>query len=217
MRAPERGTTYKTRGRRGARRVHGQTHRRTGQKGEAALPAGRPAHPRPARRTRHQPRTDRLALRLLMGHATPQHRRPGLLRVRQELDRLRPGASGVPQPVPFPLHPRPRPRGGMASGRRQAPRTVQTAQTLQRVHGPRARSNGCSNPPEERFRGFLFELMERRHDTGSTLFATQYPQKDWHQRLGGGTHADAIMDRIVHNTTWIETGDYNMREHAPGR
>lgn len=23
------------------------------------------------------------------------------------------------------------------------------------------------------------------------------------------------MDRIVHNTTWIETGDYNMREHAP--
>ncbi|MGE4622402.1 MULTISPECIES: ATP-binding protein [Bifidobacterium] len=59
--------------------------------------------------------------------------------------------------------------------------------------------------------------MERRHDTGSTLFATQYPQKDWHQRLGGGTHADAIMDRIVHNTTWIETGDYNMREHAPGR
>ncbi|OZG65399.1 ATP-binding protein [Bifidobacterium hapali] len=71
--------------------------------------------------------------------------------------------------------------------------------------------------PEERFRTFLFELMERRHDTGSTLFATQYPQKDWHQRLGGGTHADAIMDRIVHNTTWIETGEWNMREHAPGK
>lgn len=51
------------------------------------------------------------------------------------------------------------------------------------------------DPPEERFRAFLFELMERRHDTGSTLFATQYPQKDRHQRLGGGTHADAIMDR----------------------
>jgi hypothetical protein len=25
-------------------------------------------------------------------------------------------------------------------------------------------------------------------------------RKDWHQRLGGGVHADAIMDRIVHNT-----------------
>ncbi|MDZ4232260.1 MAG: ATP-binding protein, partial [Dietzia sp.] len=27
-------------------------------------------------------------------------------------------------------------------------------------------------------------------------------------------HADAIMDRIVHNTLWIETGTFNMREHT---
>jgi hypothetical protein len=27
-------------------------------------------------------------------------------------------------------------------------------------------------------------------------------------------HADAIMDRIVHNTIWIDTGNQNMREHA---
>lgn len=26
--------------------------------------------------------------------------------------------------------------------------------------------------------------------------------------------AVAIMDRIVHNTIWIETGTYNMREHT---
>ncbi|WP_421958059.1 ATP-binding protein [Propioniciclava tarda] len=39
-------------------------------------------------------------------------------------------------------------------------------------------------------------------------------KKDWHQRLGGGVHADAIMDRIVHNTIWIETGNTNMREHT---
>ena len=37
---------------------------------------------------------------------------------------------------------------------------------------------------------------------------------DWHQRLGGGVHADAIMDRIVHNTIWIDTGNHNMREHT---
>ena len=42
----------------------------------------------------------------------------------------------------------------------------------------------------------------------------QYAKKDWHQRLGSGVHADAIMDRIVHNTIWIETGDVNMREHT---
>ena len=59
---------------------------------------------------------------------------------------------------------------------------------------------------------FLFELMERRHDGTSTIFCTQYRREDWHARLGGGVHADAIMDRIVHNAVWIETGSMNMRE-----
>ncbi|MDT0203924.1 hypothetical protein [Nocardioides sp. AE5] len=27
-------------------------------------------------------------------------------------------------------------------------------------------------------------------------------------------NADAIMDRIVHNTIWVDTGNHNMREHA---
>ncbi|MFL4477934.1 hypothetical protein ACIPUB_06555 [Paeniglutamicibacter sp. ORCA_105] len=44
------------------------------------------------------------------------------------------------------------------------------------------------------------------------MFCTQYKQSDWHARLGSGVHADAIMDRIVHNMTWIETGGYNIRE-----
>lgn len=48
----------------------------------------------------------------------------------------------------------------------------------------------------------------------SIVFCTQYSQKDWHQRLGSGVHADAIMDRIIYNTIWVETGTYNMREHT---
>ena len=59
---------------------------------------------------------------------------------------------------------------------------------------------------------FLFELMERRHDDTSTIFCTQYRMEDWHERLGGGVHADAIMDRIVHNAVWVESGKMNMRE-----
>ena len=31
-------------------------------------------------------------------------------------------------------------------------------------------------------------------------------------RLGGGVYADAIMDRIVLNAVWVETGSMNMRE-----
>ena len=60
---------------------------------------------------------------------------------------------------------------------------------------------------------FIFELVERRHDSAATIFCTQYRQDDWHARLGGGVHADAIMDRIVYNAIWIETGTMNMREY----
>jgi DNA replication protein DnaC len=70
------------------------------------------------------------------------------------------------------------------------------------------------DPPTESLRGMLLELLERRYDSASTVFCTQYAKKDWHQRLGGDVHADAIMDRIVHRTIWIETGTSNMREHA---
>lgn len=69
------------------------------------------------------------------------------------------------------------------------------------------------DPPDAAFRSFLFELVKRRCDLAPTLFCTQYPKKDWHQRLGGGVHADAIMDRIVHNTVWYYAGDINMREY----
>lgn len=63
---------------------------------------------------------------------------------------------------------------------------------------------------EEQF--FLFELIERRHDTSSTVFCTQFMKEDWHARLGGGVHADAMMDRIVHNASWLFTGKLNMRQ-----
>jgi len=59
---------------------------------------------------------------------------------------------------------------------------------------------------------FIFELIERRHDNSSTIFCTQYKKESWHVRLGGGVHADAIMDRIVHNAAWVFSGDINMRE-----
>ena len=70
------------------------------------------------------------------------------------------------------------------------------------------------DPPGDDVRSMLLELLERRYDSASTVFCTQYAKKDWHQRLGSDVHADATMDRIVHNTIWIETGHTNMREHT---
>lgn len=65
-------------------------------------------------------------------------------------------------------------------------------------------------------RHLILEIIERRHDTASTIFCTQFKQGEWHGKLGGGVHADAIMDRIVHNAVWLETGAVNMREYAAG-
>lgn len=72
------------------------------------------------------------------------------------------------------------------------------------------------DPPKGAFLRMLLELMERRYGSTATVFCTQYKQSDWHARLGSGVHADAIMDRIVHNTIWVETGSYNMREKTSG-
>ena len=71
--------------------------------------------------------------------------------------------------------------------------------------------------PGELFRGFLLELMEARYGTASTVFCTQFRQKDWHARLGGGVHADAIMDRIVPRRRMGSTWRDEHEEEAGGR
>ena len=65
--------------------------------------------------------------------------------------------------------------------------------------------------PDDGFRRFLLEIFELRYDERSTIFCTQYRQKDWHARLGADVTAEAIMDRIVHKTAWVDMGEMNMR------
>ena len=67
--------------------------------------------------------------------------------------------------------------------------------------------------PTEEEQHFLFELIERRYDEGSTIFCTQYRDEEWHSRLGGGILADSILDRVVHRTVRFYSGDINMREY----
>ena len=61
---------------------------------------------------------------------------------------------------------------------------------------------------------FLFELMERRSDSTSTVFCTQYRKDDWIKRMGEGIQAEAIVDRYAYSAFWIETGNMNMREYC---
>jgi DNA replication protein DnaC len=46
----------------------------------------------------------------------------------------------------------------------------------------------------------LLEIVEARHQKGSTIFLSQFSPAGWHGKIGEGTLADAILDRIVHDS-----------------
>jgi DNA replication protein DnaC len=45
----------------------------------------------------------------------------------------------------------------------------------------------------------LLEVLEDRHDRGSTIITSQLPAQHWHEVIGDPTLADAILDRLLHN------------------
>jgi hypothetical protein len=59
----------------------------------------------------------------------------------------------------------------------------------------------------------LLEALEERYGTGATVVTAQLPVADWHEYLGGGRVADAILDRLVHGAHRIELrSDESMRK-----
>ncbi|NRA84169.1 MAG: ATP-binding protein [Gammaproteobacteria bacterium] len=61
-------------------------------------------------------------------------------------------------------------------------------------------------------RSDLLELIDARYDTKSTLIASQLPQEHWYEMIGESTHADAILDRLVHGSIKIELEGESMRK-----
>ena len=59
----------------------------------------------------------------------------------------------------------------------------------------------------------LMEVIDDRHQRGSTLLATQIPVDRWHDQIGDPTYADSILDRLVHNAYRIELRGASMRQH----
>lgn len=59
----------------------------------------------------------------------------------------------------------------------------------------------------------LLEIIEARHQVSSTIFCSQFAPGGWHEKIGEGTLADAILDRIVHDSYKILIdGKVSMRE-----
>lgn len=59
----------------------------------------------------------------------------------------------------------------------------------------------------------VLEIVEARLKRTSTIFCSQYSPEGWHSKLGQAQIADAILDRIVHDSYKILVdGEVSMRE-----
>ena len=58
----------------------------------------------------------------------------------------------------------------------------------------------------------FFEIIEDRYDTQSTIITSQIPVKGWHEIIGEGTIADAILDRIAYSSHRIELNGESLRK-----
>jgi len=61
-------------------------------------------------------------------------------------------------------------------------------------------------------RSDLLEVIDARYDTQSTLVTSQLPVEHWYDMIGESTHADAILDRLIHHPIKIELKGDSMRK-----
>ena len=61
-------------------------------------------------------------------------------------------------------------------------------------------------------RNDVLEIMEDRHGFKSTLITSQVPIQQWHNMIGDATLADAILDRLLHNSHKLKLKGESMRK-----
>lgn len=57
-----------------------------------------------------------------------------------------------------------------------------------------------------------FEILEERHGRKSTIFISQLPVHEWFDIIGDNTIADAIVDRVIHQSIKIDLKGESMRK-----
>jgi len=66
-------------------------------------------------------------------------------------------------------------------------------------------------PLDSQNRITLLEVIEDRHNKGSVILTSQLPVKGWYEVIGEKTIADAILDRLIHQSHRIELAGESMR------
>ncbi|WP_324615380.1 ATP-binding protein [Methylomonas albis] len=61
-------------------------------------------------------------------------------------------------------------------------------------------------------RNDLMEIMDDRYQQSATLMISQLPTEQWYQSIGDNTLADAILDRLIHNSHRINLKGESMRK-----
>nr|WP_319509312.1 IS21-like element helper ATPase IstB [uncultured Draconibacterium sp.] len=67
-------------------------------------------------------------------------------------------------------------------------------------------------PLDSQNRIALLELIEDRHNSGSMIVTSQLPVSKWYEIIGEKTIADAILDRLIHQSHRIELMGESMRK-----
>jgi len=62
-------------------------------------------------------------------------------------------------------------------------------------------------------REILMDIVEQRHETSSTIIASQIPISKWYDIIGEGTIADAILDRIINSAYRLELKGKSLRRN----
>jgi DNA replication protein DnaC len=70
---------------------------------------------------------------------------------------------------------------------------------------------GLENGLNDRQRRDLLEILDDRY---AIVVTSQLPIEHWHEALGDPTLADAILDRLVHNTYRIKLQGKSMRKQG---
>ncbi len=70
-------------------------------------------------------------------------------------------------------------------------------------------------PLDAMSRSALMEIVEDRHGKGSLIITSQVPVTKWHDIIGEQTVADAILDRIIHESHRVELKGESLRRKKP--